>query len=302
MRNWTQRRAGRYVASGGGSTSALSCLLALTLTAALPAPARAQDAPLAECEHVLPSDLRGICERGELRVVRFGGERPPFFFEGGTERVGFDVDLGRDIARRLGVRYREIEPAESFDAVVERVAEGSADLGISKLSSTLARAQRVRFSGPYLTVYQALLVNRLSVPQGGDPFQELNAPGFTIGALTGTSYVGYVRDSLSQAEARSYSDFEAMMDDVVSGTIDAALMDSARADSWRRGHQEQLIHVRTTIDRSRSDPLAIAVGWQNTHLLAWVNLYLGRIRADGTAESLYQKWFALPTQEDGEGE
>ena len=225
-------------------------------------------------------------------MVRYGGERPPFFSLKGDATVGFDVDLGRDMAERLGVRYREVAAAESFDAVVDRVADGSADLGLSKLSATLARAQRVRFSRPYLTVYQALLVNRLSAPGGGDPFQALNAPGFTVGALGGTAYVGYVRDSLAAAEVRPYADFDRMMNDVVAGTIDAALMDSARSDTWRRAHSEQLIHVRTTIDRSRSDPLAIAVGWENTHLLAWINLYLERIRSDGTAERLYQKWFS----------
>ena len=78
----------------------------------------------------------------------------------------------------------------------------------------------------------------------------MNAPGFTVGALGGTAYVGYVRDSLEAAEVRPYTDFDLMMGDVVSGAIDAALMDSARSDTWRRTHQEQLIHVRTTIDRS----------------------------------------------------
>jgi len=255
-------------------------------------PLGAQEAFAPDCERVLPLDLREICERGELRVVRYEGERQPFFFLKGDITVGFDVDLGRDMAERLGVRYREVAAAESFDAVVDRVADGSADLGLSKLSATLVRAQRVRFSRPYLTVYQALLVNRLSAPGGGEPFQSLNASGFTVGALGGTAYVGYVRDSLGAAEVRSYTDFDRMMNDVVTGVIDAALMDSARSDTWRRAHSEQLIHVRTTIDRSRSDPLAIAVAWENTHLLAWINLYLERIRSDGTAERLYQKWFS----------
>lgn len=299
MNSRDQRSRERPVARRGTGTAALFGLALAALLAALPL--AAEDIASADCERVLPPDLRAICERGELRVVRYRGERPPFFFRRGGEWVGFDVDLGRDIARRLGVRYREVEAARSFDAVVDRVADGSADIGISKLSSTLRRAQRVRFSEPYLTVYQALLVNRLSAPRGGDPFRALDAAGFTVGALGGTSYVGYARDSLSRAEIRPYSDLETMMRDVVDGTIDGALMDSASADTWRRDHQAELIHVRTTIDRSRSDPLAIAVGWENAHLLAWIDLYLDRIRADGTAERLYRRWFANQALE-GNGE
>lgn len=291
-----QKQRGLGEATVQGSARRCSCwvrllppVLALLVTLGQGL-AFAQGSSPTDCQGVLPLDLRQICERSELRVVRYGGERPPFFFRQDDEWVGFDIDLGRDMAERLGVRYRETA-ADSFDDVVDRVASGAADIGLSKLSGTLERAKRVRFSEPYLTVYQALLVHRLSEPAGGEPFQALNDTRFTIGALGGTAYVGYVHDSLSNSEARSYSDFEEMMNDVVAGTIDAALMDSARADRWRRDHREQLIHVRTTIDRSRSDPLAIAVGWENTHLLAWINLYLERIRADGTAEHLYQKWF-----------
>lgn len=273
----------------------LPCLTAALVLACGPGRLFGQTAEGADCERVLPPDLRSICERGELRVVRYGGERPPFFFEENDAWVGFDIDLGRDMAERLGVAYREVKPAESFDAVIERVVDGSADIGLSKLSSTLVRAQRVRFSDAYLTVYQALLVNRLSEPGGGDPFEALSSGSFAIGALAGTSYMGYARESFGTAKVRPYTDFGQMMADVVSGSLDAALMDSARADRWRRENQQELIHVRTTIDRSRSDPLAIAVAWEDTHLLAWVNLYLDRIRSDGTAERLYQRWFAPAT-------
>ena len=258
---------------------------------------------LASCRHILPADLQAICVRGVLRFARYDGDRPPFFFRQGDDWIGFDVELARDMAARMGVRYVENSSAASFDAVVDEVAAGRADLGLSKLSSTLQRALRVRFSQPYLTVYQALLVNRLAAPRANDPFRDLNAPKYTIGALAGSAYVGYVRRNLQLAQPRPYDDFETMMSDVVKGDLYAVLMDSARARTWRRAHPEHLIQVRTTIDKSRKDPLAIAVGWEHTHLLAWVDLYLETIRGDGTAERLYAKWFGteqLPGTEESE--
>jgi len=250
------------------------------------------DSSLPSCQHVLPPDLQQICQRGVLRFARYGGERPPFFTRQGNEWVGFDVDLARDMARRMGVRYEENATAQSFDEVVDRVADGGADIALSKLSATLDRALRVRFSRPYLTVYQALLVNRLAAPRANDPFRDLNEAKYSIGALDGSAYVGYARTNLPRADTRPYTDFEAMMTDVLKGDLYAVLMDSARADTWRRANTERLIQVRTTIDKTRKDPLAIAVAWENTHLLAWINLYLETIRGDGTAEQLYEKWFA----------
>jgi ABC-type amino acid transport substrate-binding protein len=246
---------------------------------------------LETCAGILPADLQGICQRQVLRVARYGGDRPPFFYLEGDTWVGFDVDLARDMAARMGVAYVEDTSAGSFDEVVGKVAEGRADIALSKLSATLERAMKVRFSRPYLTVYQAMLVNRLAAPRATDPFRDLNAAKYSIGALAGSAYVGYARDSLNLAEVRPYDDFDTMMGDVLSGDLYAVLMDSARANTWRRDHSDQLIQVRTTIDKSRRDPLAIAVGWENTHLLAWIDLYLETIRADGTAERLYDKWF-----------
>ncbi len=276
-------------------------MLALCTSARLLAPEqlRAQEPELvaALCDHLPPVDLRRICESGHLRVARYDGERPPFFSQqGGGIRsdtlvwVGFDVDLARDIAKRLGVRARHV-PAASFDHVVELVATGQADVGISKLSITLRRSQRVRFSKPYMTVYQTLLINRLSAPKQQDPFVFLNRSNARVGALEGSSYIGYAGKEFPAAEVAPYDDFQGMLLDVEENRLDAAFVDSARANTWRQENPERLINVRAFIARDRKDQLAVAVNWQDTHLLAWLDLYLDSIREDGSAQQLYDRWF-----------
>ena len=292
---------------------ACCCTAALLATVPLAAPAAAQDGagtaePGGGCDHLPPTDLRRICESGWLRVARYDGERPPFFTKraGGLRSdsrvwVGFDVDLARDIAKRLGVRARHV-PATSFDEVVELVAAGEADVGISKLSITLKRSQRVRFTKPYMTVYQTLLINRLSAPKQQDPFEFLNRPSARIGALGGSSYIGYANKEFPSSEVVAYDDFGALLLDVEETRLDAAFVDSARANTWRRENPERLINVRAHIARDRKDQLAVAVNWQDTHLLAWLDLYLDSIRDDGSASALYAKWFhAAPRADAGGG-
>ena len=280
---------------------AWSCILALLVPAALVTPAAARDqesdVEATPCDHLPPTDLRRICDSGRLRVARYDGERPPFFSQqGGGIRsdtlvwVGFDVDLARDIAKRLGVRARHV-PAASFDDVVELVATGQADVGISKLSITLKRSQRVRFSKPYMTVYQTLLINRLSAPKQQDPFVFLNRSNARVGALDGSSYIGYAGKEFPAAEVAPYDDFQRMLLDVEENRLDAAFVDSARANTWRQENPERLINVRAFIARDRKDQLAVATNWQDTHLLAWLNLYLDSIREDGSAQALYDRWF-----------
>ena len=247
------------------------------------------------CEQLPPTDLRRICESGKLTVARYGGERPPFFFQTSQGWRGFDIDLARDVARRLGVEYQS-HLADSFDEVVELVTSRRADIGISKLSVTLDRSRSVRFSKPYMTVYQTLLINRLAAPKQQDPFSFLNRAAVRIGALGGSSYIGYAETEFAAAEVAAYTDFEGMMTDVTESRLDAAFVDSARANTWRRNNPERLIQVRAFVARDLKDLLAIAVNWEDTHLLSWLDLYLDSIRDDGSAEQLYRRWFveALP--------
>lgn len=275
----------------------LAAVLLMGALAPAPGPAAAAQAPTASppstpCDRLPPTDLRRICDSGRLVVARYEGHRPPFFSRspaGGW--VGFDVDLARRIAERLGVAY-EARLAASFDEVVDLVAAGEADLGISKLSITLARSQRVRFSEPYMTVYQTLLINRLAAPKQQDPFAALDRPGARIGALGGSSYVDYAKKEFPRARVVEYTEFAPMMEDVAEARLEAAFVDSARANTWRQSNPERLIQVRAFVARNRKDRLAFAVNWRDTHLLAWLNLYLESIRTDGSAARLFRYWFA----------
>ncbi len=283
-------------------------IAAAWLAAAAIAQGDATPTTASECDHLPPTDLRRICASGKLVVARYRGERPPFFTEiasrdrwATTEQAwqGFDVDLARDIAKRLGVTY-EARLADSFDEVVELVATRQADLGLSKLSITLARSQRVRFTSPYMTVYQTLLINRLAAPKQEDPFVFLNRANARVGALEGSSYIEYAANVFPAADLAPYTDFEQMMVDVAENRLDAALVDSARANTWRQSNPQLLINVRAFIARDRKDSLAMAVNWEDTHLLAWLDLYLDSIRDDGSAAALFGEWFRADGSEGGE--
>jgi len=106
-------------------------------------------------------DIGQILQRGELVVAMLATDSPPFFYIDGDRLTGIDVRMAEQIAAELKVALRIDRSAKSFNEVVEIVARGDADLGASKLSRTLARAQSVRFSDPYLSLSHALIINRL---------------------------------------------------------------------------------------------------------------------------------------------
>ncbi len=110
--------------------------------------------PLAKTE--LDPLVQKIVASGKL-VVGTDPTYPPMEDKNGKgEVVGFDVDLARAVAEKLGVKL-EIK-AVVFDDLLKEVEEGKVDLGISSITITPERAKGVDFSNPYLNAGQTVVV------------------------------------------------------------------------------------------------------------------------------------------------
>ena len=110
-----------------------------------------------------PNDITNIRSAGVLRVSITNFDLPGFRTRDGRTLSGPEVDLAHQIAAVLGVTVRFVDTAGSFDTVIDDIAEGRADIGISKLSQTYSRMLRVRFSNPYVTLRHSLLFSRASM-------------------------------------------------------------------------------------------------------------------------------------------
>ena len=62
----------------------------------------------------------------------------------------------------LGVECEFNRSPKTFNMIIDTVVNHEADIGISVISATLKRAQRVRFANPYLILHPTLVMNRLT--------------------------------------------------------------------------------------------------------------------------------------------
>jgi len=242
----------------------------------------------------LPPDMGRILERGELTVALHRDDAPPFFATGaGGELDGLDVALARSIAASLGVKVRFLREGATYDQVVDTVARGEADVAISLISRTLPRAQRVRFTVPYATLRQALLLNRLrtvALYLGSDPMPGLNQPGVRVGAVAGSAYLGFAREAFPSAEVVACESWEEAVADLIDGRLHALLYDEIEVRRWQQEHPEASLYVRATILETRKDYIAMVVNWRDTHWLAWLDLYLATAAETGALERLRQRY------------
>lgn len=244
------------------------------------------------------TELDRIKQQGRLEVVMFFEDVPPFFMHDRQgSLVGIDPQLAQDIAEKLGVEVSFNRQPQTFDAVIDHLASGEADIAISLLSDTLNRAFQVNFSEEYVVLRQTLLANRLQLAQrfpqaqtNADIRAQLNQAGLKIGVIQGTSYVDFLKADYPLATPVLYSDFSRMIRDVETGDLFALLYDELEVLNWRYDHPDIGLRLKMLLLSDRKDTIAIAVNRKDKELLTWLNLYLAKVRNDGSLDRLIKTY------------
>lgn len=107
------------------------------------------------------SDIQRILDNGRLLVAILAKDAPPMIMtDSQGEITGFEADLARDIGKKIGVPVEFIRTAETYDEVIDIVAQKKADIAVSFLSSDVRRAKKVLFSKPYVKQNHKFFFNR----------------------------------------------------------------------------------------------------------------------------------------------
>lgn len=143
----------------------------------------------------------------------------------GGEFFGFDIDLIRAIAVTAGfeIEIRNV----AFDAIIENVRSGLADIGASGFTITAERDVAIDFSMPYYLSNQAVVVrkdselNIVTAMAGLGPRKAVGAQN----ATTGFWWIEGLQESGIAIELKGYETYPAAILDLVNGRIDAVVQD-----------------------------------------------------------------------------
>jgi polar amino acid transport system substrate-binding protein len=245
-----------------------------------PAPAQQQPQPAALPAAPLP-DLGG-------RELKIGSDTtyPPFeFVDENKTIVGFDPDLLAEICRRVNCKATFVTTA--WDGIFVALAQGQFDAVASGVTITEERRKTVDFSEPYLTYGQVVLVRQ---DEGAITGVDTLA-GKTVAVQTGTT--NDEKASALQKEGRvgtvrRYETFALAVQALINRDVDAVIIDSYAADGFMALHTGRL---KTVGEPFTSEALGVAIRKGDAALKEAVDAALIQMKADGTLERLYQKWF-----------
>jgi len=227
-----------------------------------------------------PPDMRDIVKRGKLVVAMCEQDRPPFVITGADGTLsGMDVELARSIGDHLGVPIEIKRSAATYNEVINRVANGDADIGISLLSATTKRARRVLFTEPYLFVRPSLLVNRrkeidLKRKTAGQDW--LKGPGVSIGVMRGSAYEGYVREFFPSARMTTYNGWGVLKQAVLRGDVTTVLQSGAVLNQMIMDEPAIYLTHRLIRIEGKEDLFACALPATSIYFLTWVNLLIAQ--------------------------
>lgn len=127
-------------------------------------------------------DLDEVKARGSLRVLTFNNPVNYFLYRG--QMMGFDYELSKLAASRLGVRLEMVVPPRR-DLIFDWLLEGRGDVIASTLTVTSERQPALRFSRPYLFI-EELVVQASDAPEPLVDIRELE--GRSIHAWASSSH------------------------------------------------------------------------------------------------------------------
>lgn len=229
---------------------------------------------------LLAPDIARIVDRGELVVAMLNVDTPPFFyFDDSGKWVGLEVDLAQALASELGVKLHVNREAATFNAVVDLVARGEADIAISKLSRTLGRAQTIAFSAPYLTLNHALVLNRVKFAQlaHGRPLPEVvRSFDGSIGVIAKSSFAYYARRNFPKARIEEFPTWNDVIAAVYKGHVTAAYRDELEVKRVLKADPTVSLALRTVTLKDLEDTLGFGVSVADPNLLAFANEFLAQ--------------------------
>lgn len=242
-----------------------------------------------------PPDIQRIIDRGKISVGIYYKDKPPFIMTNDRgELYGLDVSIAKDIAKYLKVRAEFNREAKTYAELHEMASRGMTvtgnpvDVVISKFSRTYERAKSVRYTQPYVTFRQALVINKIHAARnqiGDYPIKYLADAKVKIGVRERTSYVDYAKELFKNAEIIE-GNWKDIVNMVVKGDITAIMRDEYEVMKLIKKNPELAIKVSVYILVDRKDHIAMAVPCMSTHLLAWLDIFLESRRQVLSAKDL----------------
>ena len=220
-------------------------------------------------------------------VVGLDDAFPPMGFreKGSNEIVGFDIDLAKKAAEKLGVKV-EFKPV-AWDGIILSLNKGDIDVIWNGLTITPEREKQIAFSKPYLDNRQIIVVKTASKIQ-----TKAELKGKTVGLQLGSSSENALNADKETAKSlkdvKKYSDNQLALLDLEAGRVDAVIVDEIVG---RYNIAKKTGVYRVLSDNVGTEMYGVGFRKNDASFAAALDKALDDMKKDGSADAISKKWF-----------
>ncbi len=236
--------------------------------------------------------LAKIKERGYATYGLEAQYEPFGFRDEKNEIVGYDIDLGNAIGKKLGIEMRPVDTG--WATVIQTMYDGGFDFILGGMTATAERAKRVSFGVAYAEQASAVLVRADDTIQA-----QKDLGGRPVGAGEGTPSVKMLEDLAKQNGFSFKGEVQQFDDDAVAYEALAAKRIDAYATSYvslvpvmnKRAGEFRAVMFKP--DGYPDFYAAMAFRQEDVSLREAIDKAILELKADGTLAGLQKKWFGI---------
>ncbi|WP_318662028.1 amino acid ABC transporter substrate-binding protein [Treponema sp.] len=219
-------------------------------------------------------------------VIGLDDAFPPLGFrDENNEIVGYDVDLAREVALRLGKEF--VAQPINWSAKEQELATGRIDCIWSGFTMTPERLEAMAFTKPYLNNAQVVVVKK-----GSNVKTLADLSGKIVGVQSESSAQDAINDAPEFKESLKkiieFSENVTALNDLEIGNVDAVVLDLVVADYMITQGDKPLVILEESL---APEQYGIGFAKNNTELRDKVQKILEEMEADGTVAQISNSWF-----------
>ena len=231
----------------------------------------------------IPADILASARAsGVIRIANTQSSPPWSLIDDKLQPAGYDVEVAKEVARRIGVA-KVVFVADSSKNFVEGLKAGKYDMVMNDLTPSPEREKQVDFAAPYgvedFRIF--VLASNTSIKDKPD------LKGKKVGVTTGTTNESWARANLRESDIRAYDNGGFVFNDLGNGRIDAVISSHFGGMKYANVNKLPIKEVGPVLIYQLSAP-AMPKGQQP--LKEAVSKAIGDMTRDGTIDRLARRW------------
>ena len=245
--------------------------------------AAASDAASSAASTGAADQLAAIQTNGKLVVALEGAWQPWSYHDESDTLVGYDVEVSRAIAEKLGVEPEYVE--SDWDSLFAGLDAGRFDIVCNGVEVTDERAKTYDFTTPYGYIHTALAVRKDN--EDIKSFEDLK--GKTTANSLASTYMELAESY--GATVQGIDTLEETIQLLTAGRIDATLNADVSFYDYLNVHPDADFKLVAQTEDASHVAIPVRKGDDSASLLEAINTAIEELRADGTLKELSEKYF-----------